>query len=50
MFIVLQGNPLYMGSAPEALPYFASIGHIPSAGVSPAEYLLDLAVSEPSDG
>lgn len=39
-----------MGQAAEALPYFASIGHSPSADVSPAEYLLDLAVSEPSDG
>lgn len=47
--MLAEGNPLYFGPAAEAMPYFNGLGHRPTYDCSPAEYLLDLAVAEPSD-
>lgn len=49
LLLIAEGHPIYSGPADEAMAYFESHGHKPSPDISPAEYLLDLAVAEPSD-
>jgi ABC-type multidrug transport system ATPase subunit len=42
VILLTRGNPAYVGSAKDCLPYFAKLGHDMPPFTNPAEYLIDV--------